>query len=612
MNIRTTEHPNYRTLSLPPPPRLCASAVRCFSLVLAILVVPVSLQAETLVVDGGMRARIALEVRAVYRGAMSQLRVETPVPRSFTSATVRQQVDSVRWSFSPDPTRAESRTNRFGSEIRILTWEKPPATVEIVRTATIETQVEIGNLTSSAPFPPASPPPEARLFLAGTLLVQRDDPQIVSLARRLTAGVTGQADAASRILRFVVDHLRYQPDPGQHDARFVLDRGIANCQGYSHLALALLRSAGLPARLVGGISLDQAWRVPLGRDVLVQKMGKGWHAWIEVYYADVGWLAYDPQTSERFVSPYHVRQAIGLDVEDITDRSWYIGTLPTVSEAITHRIEGEQGGLQTREILRDPRAFFVAARLTAVAPGATPGRLEVIPEGTSLPPGPPAAPMPGLTPAPQAASTPSPPHPVGRPVPLLPDRLAFTQITEFGNLEFPAALKILRQVEVLPGGGRVGRTFLVETAEYVTGRAGFAQAFDLDRPLLVNQVSLALQKFGGRSGEVWVQITRDAAGEPGAPVAESRRIPVAGLVPFGGYRWVVFDLGGASGGLVLPPGRYWVAPRHTGDPILNWYFSLGTSGGRPGDARSRPDGAPRWSHVLNYRFNFRVSGLATP
>jgi len=84
------------------------------------------------------------------------------------------------------------------------------------------------------------------------------------------------------------------------------------------------------------------------------------------------------------------------------------------------------------------------------------------------------------------------------------------------------------------------------------------------------------------------------------------------LVERGGYRWVVFDVAPQEQGIVLRPGRYWVVLRSTGDGIFNWYFSLGNAYGDPDDSRSRLRGAADWSNVLNYRFNFRVTGLVKP
>jgi hypothetical protein len=155
---------------------------------------------------------------------------------------------------------------------------------------------------------------------------------------------------------------------------------------------------------------------------------------------------------------------------------------------------------------------------------------------------------------------------------------------------------------------RARRTYVVETADYATGAEELAQAFTLTEPLLLSQLSLALQKFGGQTGEIWIDVLDDRGRRPGSLIRESRRLPVGALIDRGGYRWVVFDVPE----MLLTPGRYWMVLRSSGDGIFNWYFSLGNAYGDPDDSRSTRRGVTDWSNVLNYRFNFRLSGMARP
>ena len=86
---------------------------------------------------------------------------------------------------------------------------------------------------------------------------------------------------------------------------------------------------------------------------------------------------------------------------------------------------------------------------------------------------------------------------------------------------------------------------------------------------------------------------------PKAPVywiAGSRRPPVAELLERGGYGWVVFDFGLDDRAPLLQPRRHWAVHAY----------------GEADDTRSRPRGAVDWSNILNYRFNFQVTGLVNP
>jgi len=283
------------------------------------------------------------------------------------------------------------------------------------------------------------------------------------------------------------------------------------------------------------------------------------------------------------------------------------------------------------EVLKTPRNYVMSARvadrvLIAAAPQPVPA-----PDSAPVPTGPPQpqpvqeprAPEPVVvvpaSPDPQPAP-PLPPAPTAVPPPsvsparTIPGRAEYTALVEFGNLDFPAALRILDLVPAPPRPGlvRATRAFILETAEYVTGLEEFTQSFALDRPMLLTQVSLALQKFGGRQGEVWLELSPDHGGRPGPRLADSRRLQAGTLLNHGGYRWVVFDFGRDESGPVLPAGRYWVVLRHTDDGIFNWFFSPGNAFGEPDDTRSRASGASDWSNILTYRFNYRVTGLAKP
>jgi len=42
-------------------------------------------------------------------------------------------------------------------------------------------------------------------------------------------------------------------------------------------------------------------------------MGQGRHSWIEVWFSDLGWVPFDPQQTELFVSNRYIRIEIGID-----------------------------------------------------------------------------------------------------------------------------------------------------------------------------------------------------------------------------------------------------------------------------------------------------------
>jgi transglutaminase-like putative cysteine protease len=84
------------------------------------------------------------------------------------------------------------------------------------------------------------------------------------------------------------------------------------CQDFAHLAIAALRSMGLPARYVSGYLLT---RPPPGSPKLIGADAS--HAWISVWAPESGWIDFDP-TNGLMPAGEHVTVAWGRDYEDVS------------------------------------------------------------------------------------------------------------------------------------------------------------------------------------------------------------------------------------------------------------------------------------------------------
>jgi transglutaminase-like putative cysteine protease len=83
------------------------------------------------------------------------------------------------------------------------------------------------------------------------------------------------------------------------------------CQDFAHLAIACLRSLGLPARYVSGYleTVAPPHQAPLqGADSS--------HAWFAVYAPGLGWIDFDP-TNDCLPAERHVTTAWGRDYSDV-------------------------------------------------------------------------------------------------------------------------------------------------------------------------------------------------------------------------------------------------------------------------------------------------------
>jgi transglutaminase-like putative cysteine protease len=94
----------------------------------------------------------------------------------------------------------------------------------------------------------------------------------------------------------------------------VLACGEGVCQDFTHLAIALCRSVGIPARYVSGylFAADDATGADSGEDTVVVQT----HAWIEAALPGSGWWALDP-TNHQEVGEQHVKIGHGRDYDDV-------------------------------------------------------------------------------------------------------------------------------------------------------------------------------------------------------------------------------------------------------------------------------------------------------
>jgi len=134
------------------------------------------------------------------------------------------------------------------------------------------------------------------------------DPSRADLVEQMRA-LPRPADAIRAIVHEVHGRMRYTP--GVTSVSTTAQEAWASkhgvCQDFTHAALSLLRSIGIPARYVSGYLHTQEDAV--GEPVVGES-----HAWIETW--DGAWQGFDP-TNNRDVGSAHVIVARGRDYNDV-------------------------------------------------------------------------------------------------------------------------------------------------------------------------------------------------------------------------------------------------------------------------------------------------------
>ncbi len=164
-------------------------------------------------------------------------------------------------------------------------------------------------LRSRVPYPVAARtmPGAVAQYLLAEKDRQSDDPSVLRLVRTLTASSRFAHEAANAILSWVADNLVFDSSiTVASDALSALRHRKAFCVGYSNLAVAMLRAAGIPARVAHGY-LPPGYERGFSKDYWGVKVNDGgYHAYIELFYPDTGWVFSDAEHSHHFVDPFHI------------------------------------------------------------------------------------------------------------------------------------------------------------------------------------------------------------------------------------------------------------------------------------------------------------------
>jgi transglutaminase-like putative cysteine protease len=150
--------------------------------------------------------------------------------------------------------------------------------------------------------------------------------RMFALARRLAAGHTRAYDVAAGIAGYLRRNYLYSERPPSRPyplEAFLFQDGVGYCQQFSAAMTLMLRMDGIPARVAEGFlpgTYDRgqhAYRVT-ARDA---------HAWVEVYFPNIGWWSFDPTPPRRatLVPAPGVRLPVSASLDALTARAANLG-----------------------------------------------------------------------------------------------------------------------------------------------------------------------------------------------------------------------------------------------------------------------------------------------
>jgi protein-glutamine gamma-glutamyltransferase len=158
--------------------------------------------------------------------------------------------------------------------------------------------------------------------------------RMFALSQRLARGQPTTYDVVRTTERWLQDNLRYServPSRPYPLSDFIFKDKVGYCQQFSGAMALMLRMNGIPARVAGGFApgiYDQTTKEFRVRDLDA-------HSWVEVYFADVGWVPFDPTPTAA---------PAGSQSSGSSDASAARGGQDRTSAAQSDRAESRAGG----------------------------------------------------------------------------------------------------------------------------------------------------------------------------------------------------------------------------------------------------------------------------
>ena len=130
------------------------------------------------------------------------------------------------------------------------------------------------------------------------LQVPTHSDRIAELAYSVTRGAASPYEKATAVLQHLLSNYAYSLEvgttsSGQPIDEFLFSRKTGYCEHYATAMVLMLRSIGIPSRLVTGF-LATEWN-EFGNYYTVRQRDA--HAWVEMYYPQSGWITMDPTPS---------------------------------------------------------------------------------------------------------------------------------------------------------------------------------------------------------------------------------------------------------------------------------------------------------------------------
>lgn len=157
------------------------------------------------------------------------------------------------------------------------------------------------------------------------LHIESANPQIVALAKNLSAGKKTVCEQVRAFYDYVGDELIYTYNHDAWGAQAALGLMGADCTEYASLTIALSRVNQIPSRYYEGL-------LYLEKSKKNSQIAQTEHAWLDVYLPEIGWMAMDPTLGRSLVdrdtqfahyTPNHIIVTTGRNPSTLRGSSYW-------------------------------------------------------------------------------------------------------------------------------------------------------------------------------------------------------------------------------------------------------------------------------------------------
>lgn len=193
-----------------------------------------------------------------------------------------------------------------------FTWKRPEGKIDFRFSADVKTANTINGVRQKISFPIQELPKDVTVYTKPSETIDSNDEAIIRIASDIVKGEDDLYAAVFKIAEWTKNSINYNLSTltaeVSQKASWVLQNKQGVCDELTSLFIALLRSVGVPARFVSGISYTNSPLFP---------ENWGAHGWAEVYFPGYGWVPFDVTYGEfGWVDPTHIKFKESVDSDE--------------------------------------------------------------------------------------------------------------------------------------------------------------------------------------------------------------------------------------------------------------------------------------------------------